>query len=83
MKENEKYVGKVKKHHSLGTVCVDKVHGNTRTKVEVTVLERGEGYDEIKDTYTGVKVKRGWYRGENREYGTRHVVHISELKREK
>jgi len=79
MKENEKLVGKIKKHQVLGKVCVDRVHAQTRTKVEVTVLDRGKGYNEIKETYTGVKVKKGWYRGENREYGTKHVVHINEL----
>lgn len=79
MKENEKLVGKIKRHSDLGKVCVDRVHGTTRTKVEVTCLDRGEGWNEIKQTYVGVKFKGGWKRGQNHEYGSKHVVHINEL----
>lgn len=79
MKENERLVGKIKTHPQFGKVSVDRVHGKTRTKVEVTVLNRGKGYDEIKDKYVGVKSKGGWSRSENREYGSTQIVHINEL----
>lgn len=80
MKENEKFIGKIKRHPTFGKVSVDRVHGKTRTKVEITCLERGEGWNEIKEKYVGVKTKSGWRRGQNREYGTKHIVHINELK---
>lgn len=80
MKENEKFVGKTKIHPQLGRVIVDKPHGKTRTMVEVTVIDRGKGYDEIQDKYVGVRTKGGWYRGENKQYGHKDVVHIKNLK---
>lgn len=79
MKENEKFIGKIKRHPDLGKVSVDRVHGKTRTKVEVTCLDRGEGWCDITETYKGVKFKGGWKRGQNHEFGTEHVVHINGL----
>lgn len=79
MKENEKFVGKIKSHPVLGKVSVNRVHAETRTKVEVTCLDRGKGWCEITEKYKGVKCKSGWFRGENKGFGTKHVVHINEL----
>ena len=80
MKANEKLVGKIKRHSTLGKVSVDRVHGVGRTKVEVTVLERGKGWCDKTETYVGVKSKRGWMRGQNRDFGSKHIVHINDLK---
>lgn len=79
MAKNEDYVGKVMSHPQLGVVSVDGITENTRVYVEVTCLDRGKGWNEIKQAYTGVKNSVGWYRGENREFGTKHTVHINDL----
>lgn len=79
MKANEKLVGKIKKHPDLGKVSVDRVHGVSRTKVEVTVIDRGAGWCPITETYKGVRFKGGWKRGQNHEFGSKHIVHINEF----
>tara|TARA_R110000851_G_scaffold330328_2_gene503049 strand:- start:434 stop:697 length:264 start_codon:yes stop_codon:yes gene_type:complete len=73
-------VGKTFAHHNLGTVKVFRVEENSRTKVEVAILDRGKGYDPIKRRYKGYNNSVGWMRGENREFGKMDVVHIKTLK---
>jgi hypothetical protein len=79
MKESEKYVGKVYVHKTLGKVTVDNIHESSRVLVDVTSVDRGEGWDEIRQTYKGVKRTNGWFRGENKQFGHKDVVHINEL----
>lgn len=79
MKESKKLVGKVKTHTTLGKVTVDSIQNNSRVMVNVTVIDRGKGYDEISSTYKGVRISTGWYRGENRQFGHKDVVHIKDL----
>lgn len=79
MKESEKYVGKVLKHPDLGNVTVDSTHEGSRVLVDVSVIDRGKGWNEIKQTYTGHKNSVGWMRGENRQFGHKDVVHINTL----
>lgn len=80
MKESEKFVGKIKIHDTLGKVSVDSVHNNSRVLVNITIMDRGKGYNEISGTYKGVRTKTGWYRCQNREFGNKDVTHIKHLK---
>ena len=88
MKESEKLIGKVKNHNILGKVTVDSAVDKSRVMVNVTVIDRGKGYDEISGTYKGVKRSGvsggvrvcGWERGENRQFGHKDVAHIKDLK---
>lgn len=88
MKANQKLVGKVFSHPVLRKVIVDNVHGKSRVLVDVTVIDRGDGWDEIKQQYTGIRTtyvnKRGevcshWRRGENHSYGEKDTVHMNSL----
>ena len=80
MKASEKLIGKIKRHDTLGKVSVDSVHKSSRVLVEVTCIDRGKGYNEITGTYKGVKIRTGWYRGENRDFGHKDIAHINQLK---
>lgn len=82
MKANEKLVGKIMFHPDNGKVSVDRVHGKSRTKVEVTNLDRGAGWCDITNKYKGVKTKGGWQRGQRHDFGETDVVHINELSKE-
>ena len=84
----DKYVGKVFSHPQHGKVTVDSKVANSRTLVEVTVIDRGAGWNEIKQRYVGVKTsgvdhngKRfvNWHRGENKQFGFKDVVHYNTL----
>lgn len=52
---------------------------NSRTMVVVKDIDRGEGWNENRKRYDGVKINKGWYRGANYSYGEEHTVHISQL----
>ncbi len=84
----DQYVGKIFTHCELGKVAVDSKLAKSRTLVEVTVIDRGAGWDEIKQSYTGVKhtvldneggAINNWSRGENRQFGFKDVVHFNTL----
>jgi hypothetical protein len=79
LKESEKLVGKVKTHATLGKVTVDSINNGSRVMVNITVIDRGKGYDEVSGTYKGVRIRTGWYRGENRQFGHKDTAHIKEL----
>lgn len=81
MARNEQFVGKIYTHKTLGKVSIESTVPKSRTKVVATCLERGVGWNEIKQSYTGVRNSVGWYRGENRDFGTKHEVHIDDLKK--
>lgn len=68
------------KHDDLGKVTVDSVEPKSRTLLNVTCIDRGKGWNEISQSYTGVKTSVGWYRGENREFNSKHLVHYNKLK---
>lgn len=78
------FVGKVCIHDQLGRVTVDSVVEKSRTMVNVTVIQRGKGWDEIKQKHTGYNPKGlsggVWARGENREFGNKDFVHIKTLR---
>lgn len=80
MKKSEKYIGKIYKHVSLGQVSVDSVHEGSRVFVNVTILNRGRGFDQSKNRYVGIRTRTGWYRGQNKEFGQKDVAHIKDLK---
>jgi len=73
-------INKVFNHFNLGKVKVIFKVEKSRTKYIVKVLNRGTGWNKITQSYTGVKTKNGWFRGENREFDTEHIVHKKILK---
>lgn len=85
MKANEKLIGKTMISLGLGRVTVDSAIKNSRTAVNVTCIDRGEGWDEKTQSYKGVKTNYrngeavGWSRGENRHFGQTFEVHIDTL----
>ena len=72
-------VGKVRTHSQLGKVTVNKVHEGSRVFVDVTVIDRGKGWNKERQAYTGHTNSVGWMRGENREFGNKDTVHIKTL----
>lgn len=84
MKANQTYVGKIYTHTTLGKVKVQSIVDGSRVMVNILEIDRGIGWNEITQSYTGRKIKMesgvGWYRGENYSFGTKHQVHIKELK---
>jgi len=55
----------------------------SKTKVIVKDIERGEGWNEKTQSYTGVKKNNGWSLCDNKELGSEHIVHrkyLNEIK---
>ena len=52
---------------------------NSRVRFEVKDIDRGPGWSEAKQTYVGVKVRNGWYRGENYCFGEMYIIHKKNL----
>lgn len=81
-KPGEKY-----NHTQLGRVKIIGREEGTVTKLIVESIDRGPGFDKKTESFKGVKrtfIKNGevcsnWNRGENREFGTQHVVHKKDL----
>lgn len=76
-------INKIFIHDDLGEIKVINKVEKSRTKYIVKILERGPGWDSSTQNYKGVKVKSGWFRGENREFETEHIVHKNTLTNEK
>ena len=72
-------IGKRFTHDDLGNVEVVDVVEKSRTKVLVSILDKGKGYNERTNTYKGHTNSVGWMRGENREYANVDEVHIKTL----
>lgn len=95
MNKAEGLVGKEMTHKSLGRVNVLKVFDNSRTKVEVQVIQRAKGWDESLGKYrpitwstpnlniSGEEVGRTIHskinKHRNSQYGHEDVCHINEL----
>lgn len=95
MSEASKLVGKTmihrdteKPNNSIGKVYVKQVVEGSRTKVVVQHMERGAGYNRIKDRITGVRTTgtdqdgnrfTNWSRKENKQFGELDEVHIKHL----
>ncbi len=83
------YVGKYCHHQTHGEMFVDELPARSRTFVLATITDRGPGWDERTQSYKGhsctIKDSNGqivsasWSRGENREFGNQHLVHIKDL----
>lgn len=71
-------------HPKLGNVLILSKKPNSRTVYSVEQVDRGKGWNEVKQTYTGFKFKLKdgirWNRGENKDFGKVQDVHIKELK---
>ena len=75
--------GKEVTHDHLGKCLVTNVPKGSKTKVEVVCIDRGKGWDEIKEEYIGFtrwfKDHTIWQRGQNYQYGHKDVVHVNSL----
>lgn len=79
MKQSTKFIGKEYNHTTGGKIIVDSVYKNSSVLVNVTFLERGKGWNEKTQSFTGHKNSIGWMRGENRDYLKKDIVHIKTL----
>lgn len=77
---NESLTGKKAIDPQLGSVVVLRTVPASRVLVSVKVTSKGKGWNESKQRYDGIKTSSGWYRGENREFGTVHEVNYKQLK---
>lgn len=71
--------GKQVRHSTGGKYKIIGFTPKSRTMVEIEDIDRGAGWDEDTQTYIGVKTKGGWFRGENKGFGDRHIVHRKTL----
>ena len=71
-------IGKKAIHPQLGKVVVTAVAEKSSTKV-VGCIDRGPGWNQDKQKYTGVRLFQGWIRGENKQYGHEDLVKANEL----
>lgn len=79
MSKADNYVGKQFNCKGVGLIEVIEKVLKSITKVVVKEIDRGQGYDETKEKYTGVKIRKGWFRGQNFDFGKTHEVHINDL----
>ena len=87
---NSLLVGKEMTHRSIGRCVVDSAVKGSFSMVNITVLDRGAGWNDITQRYDGVKMTikdslgrvlaSYWHRGENRDYGKQFRVHVNSLK---
>ena len=75
----KEYIGNTYSHPTLGDVKVNRIVPKSRTKLEVTVVDRGPGYNEERKRYTGIRKGKTWTRGENRQRGHVDETHFKEL----
>lgn len=79
MKANEKFLDKELLTQHYGLVQVLGTVKDSRVKLRVKEIDRGKGWNEKLKTYTGVKSRHGWVRGENPNFGEIHEIHINEI----
>lgn len=53
---------------------------NSRTVATVRYTNRGKGWNESSQGFTGIRVGKGWFRGTNMQFNEMHEVHINNLK---
>lgn len=79
----KKLKGKLVNHIHLGKCIVTGIPNGSRVKVEIECIDRGPGWNEETETYTGTtrwfKDHVSWSRGENRQFGDTDVVHKNSL----
>ncbi|MCK5342975.1 MAG: hypothetical protein KAR20_06205 [Candidatus Heimdallarchaeota archaeon] len=81
IKEKQQIIGKTFDHKKFGKVQVIECVERSQTKVVVEQIDRGRGWDEELQIYTGWKTSTGdWSRGQNYGFGKCDTVHINELK---
>ena len=68
-------------HKKLGNVLILSKKAHSHTIYSVEQIDKGRGWNEEKQIYTGWKTKNGqnWSRGENKEFGKVQDVHKREL----
>jgi len=80
--------GEVYRHKDFGQVKILGREEGTVTKLKVTPIDRGDGWDPKTGTFKGVRKTRqndrgevvtNWSRSENREFGSEDVVHKKDL----
>lgn len=84
----KKIKGKEAIHPHLGRVLITGSPKRSRVMVNIQCIDRGPGWDDVKERYVGVRASymaqdgrrtRTWYRGENRQYGAEDTVHVNDL----
>lgn len=78
-KKLKEYVLKTYTHPVLGKVEVLRVVPKSRTLLEVQVVDKGEGWNQEKKKYTGIRKGSGWVRGQNYDEGHIDEVHHKDL----
>ena len=87
--KTKELVGKEVNHYHLGRVLIISVPKGSRVKLEVECIDRGPGWDDVRQTYTGVRAQflsddglrsKTWHRGENKQYGFKDIINIKELR---
>ena len=77
--ELKKHIGKTFLHQTMVQVFVDSVVQGSRTQLNVTVTDKGKGWDEQSQSYKGHTNSVGWMRGENKDFGNKDICHKNEL----
>lgn len=82
MKTNSKYLGKtVIARFGVNRVAVKVIEPvkNSRTIFLVEEVDRGIGWNKLKNRYTGISKFGSWNRGQNYEFGTHKEIHINQI----
>jgi len=83
MSQADNFLGKICNHKKLGRVEVIGKKEKSITVVLVEQIDKGEGFNDTYNRFTGVKMNlnngKGWMRGQNYDYGKQDYVHIKEL----
>lgn len=85
------FVGKYATHVKHGEVFVDSVPPRSKAMVNITITQRGPGWNDSTETYSrvlrttpnideceGAKTLY-WYKTKRDDYGVKELVHINEL----
>lgn len=82
MKTNSKYLGKtIIARFGVNRAAVKVIEpvNNSRTMLLVEEVDRGLGWNKLKNKYTGVVKPNGWIRGQNYEFGKRKEIYINQI----
>ena len=91
MRGIRKLKGKVVQHPDFGQCIVTSIPKGAKTRVEIEVIQRGPGWDDITETYKPYKEvylnpdecpgarSISWRLTHRDEYGHKEIVHVNSL----
>lgn len=79
MNKADKIIGMNLTHKKLGEVLVVSKKQKSITMLNVRQIDRGPGWNEEEQRYTGVKRPGGWSRGQNYDFNKTEESHIKQL----